>query len=74
MAVTIEASNHSAHQTRGGDTKTGPHAWRVTPHNLIDAPRQPGNDPHPTRDFKQQEAAERPSLPVNQIDATRQPD
>ncbi|MGC5198351.1 hypothetical protein, partial [Aphanothece microscopica] len=36
MAVTIEASNHSAHQKHCGDTITGPPALRWPPKPQLD--------------------------------------
>jgi hypothetical protein len=68
MAVTIKTSTAPAHQKDGGDTKTGPLG------NLIDARRQPGHDPDPTSVLRHQQRSEQPYLPVNQIDATYQPD
>ena len=36
--------------------------------------RQPGHDPDPNNNLRQQQGSEQQPLPVNQIDATRQPD
>jgi hypothetical protein len=75
MAATIEAT--PAQLTgRSASTRKLAHlacacGWN---HNLIDAPRQPGHDPDPNSNLRQQQGSEQQCLPVNLIDATHQPD